>query len=64
MNVACLYAVWYNCMKQRRTLKGLSPTMAAEISDSLFSTTDLAAMIDIAPPKPGKRGMYKKAIAA
>jgi hypothetical protein len=27
MNVACLYAVWYNCMKQRRTLKGLSPTM-------------------------------------
>jgi hypothetical protein len=37
---------------------------AAEISDSLCSTTDLAAMIDIAPPKPGKRGMYKKAIAA
>jgi hypothetical protein len=27
-------------------------------------TTDLAAMIDIAPPKLGKRGMYIKAIAA
>jgi hypothetical protein len=41
-------------------VKGLSPAMAAGLSDTLWSVTDLAKMIDAAQPKPGKRGTYKK----
>jgi hypothetical protein len=37
--------------------------MAAGLSDTLWSMTDLAEMVDAAPPKPGKRGPYKKEIA-
>ena len=51
-------------VKQHKTLKGLSPAMAAGISDTLWSVTDLAEMIDAAQPKPGPRGPYKKAEAA
>jgi hypothetical protein len=35
--------------------------MAAGLSDTLWSTTDLAEMIDANLSKPGKRGPYKKA---
>jgi hypothetical protein len=37
----------------------LSPAMAAGISDTLWSMTDLAIMINAAQPKLGKRGAYK-----
>jgi hypothetical protein len=47
-------------VKQHKSLKGLSPAMAAGLSDTLWSVTDLAEMIDAAQPKPGKRGTYKK----
>lgn len=58
--MVALYTVWYNFVKQHKTLKGLSPAMAAGISDTLWSMTDLAEMIDASLPKPGKRGPYKK----
>jgi hypothetical protein len=35
--------------------------MAAGVSDTLWSMTDLAEMIDATLPRPGKRGAYKKA---
>jgi hypothetical protein len=38
--------------------------MAAGLSDKLLSMSDLAEMVDAALPKPGKRGPYKKRIAA
>jgi hypothetical protein len=47
--------------RHHKTLKGLSPAMAAEISPTLWSTTHLAEMVDAAEPKLGKRGSYKKA---
>ncbi len=62
--MVALYTVWYNFVKQHKTLKGLSPAMAAGISDTLWSMTDLAEMVDAAAPKPGKRGPYKKLGAA
>jgi len=37
-----------------------SPAMAAGISDTLWSMTDLVVMIDAALPKPAKRGPYRK----
>jgi hypothetical protein len=50
-------------VKQHKSLKGLSPAMAAGLSDTLWSMTDLAEMIDAELPRPGKRGAYKKKAA-
>jgi hypothetical protein len=50
-------------VKQHKSLKGLSPAMAAGISDTLWSMTDLATMVDAEQPKPGPRGPYKKCAA-
>ena len=61
--MVALYTVWYNFVKQHKTLKGLSPAMAAGLSDALWSITDLAEMIDASLPKPSARGPYKKATA-
>jgi|RhiMethySRZTD1v2_1073278.scaffolds.fasta_scaffold23976_7 hypothetical protein len=47
-------------LKQHRSLKGLSPAMAAGISPTLWGMTDLAEMIDASLPKPGPRGPYEK----
>jgi IS1 family transposase len=60
MHMVALYTVWYNFVKQHKTLKGLSPAMASGLSETLWSMTDLAEMVDAAQPKPGKRGHYKK----
>jgi hypothetical protein len=60
MHMVALYTVWYNYVKQHKALKGLSPAMAAGISETLWSVTDLAAMIDGTLSKPGLRGLYKK----
>ncbi|HEX3708997.1 MAG TPA: IS1 family transposase [Pseudolabrys sp.] len=59
MHMVALYTVWYNYVKQHKSLKGLSPAMAAGLSDTLWSTTDLAEMIDATLPKAGKRGHYR-----
>jgi hypothetical protein len=64
MHMVALYTVWYNYVKQHKSLKGTSPAMAAGISDTLWSVTDFAEMIDAAASKPGKRGPYKKRAAA
>jgi IS1 family transposase len=60
MHMVALYTVWYNYVKQHKSLKGLSPAMAAGLSETLWSMEDLAEMVDATLPKPGKRGPYKK----
>jgi hypothetical protein len=60
MHMVALYTVWYNFVKQHKSLKGISPAMAAGISETLWSTTDLAEIVDAAAPMPGKCGAYKK----
>jgi IS1 family transposase len=62
-HMVALYTVWYNYVKQHKSLKGISPAMQAGISDTLWSVTDLAEMVDAAAPKLGKRGPYKKQIS-
>lgn len=64
MHMVALYTVWYNFVKQHKSLKGLSPAMAAGVSETLWSMTDLAEMVDAALPKPGTRGPYRKVIPA
>lgn len=60
MHMVAIYTVWYNYVKHK-SLKGLSPAMAAGLSETLWSTTDLAEMIDASLSTPGERGPYKKA---
>lgn len=60
MHMVALYAVWYNFVKQHKSLKGLSPAMAAGVSDTLWSMEDIAELVEAAAPKPGPRGPYKK----
>jgi IS1 family transposase len=64
MHMVALYTVWYNYVKQHKSLKGLSPAMAAGLSDTLWSVADVAEMIDASLPKAGKRGPYRKQTAA
>ena len=52
-------SVWYNFVKQHKTLKGLSPAMAAGLSETLSSMTDLAEMVDAAQPKRGSADRTK-----
>ena len=60
MHMVALYTVWYNYVKQHKSLKGLSPAIAAGISDTLWSMKDMAEMIDATLPRSGPRGSYKK----
>jgi hypothetical protein len=53
--------LWYNFVKIHKAHK-LTPAMAAEITDKLWSVEDIVALAS--EPKPGKRGPYKKRIAA
>ena len=64
MHMVALYTVWYNFVKQHKSLKGLSPAMAAGVSETLWCMTDLAEMIDASLPKPEKRGPYKSQTVA
>lgn len=60
MHMVALYTVWYNFVKQHKSLKGLSPAMAAGVSERLWSMADIAELVDAAAPKGGTRGSYKK----
>ena len=58
-HMVALYAVWYNFVRFHKSLR-VSPAMAAGISDRLWTMEDLAALVEAADAKPGKRGPYKK----
>jgi IS1 family transposase len=59
MHMVALYTVWYNFIRIHKTLK-MSPAMAAGISKTLWSMTELCEKMDLVAPKPGRRGPYKK----
>ncbi len=61
--MVALYTVWYNFVKQHKSLKGITPAMAAGISKTLWSMEGIVALVDAAAPKPGRRGSYEKRIS-
>jgi len=63
MHMVALYTVWYNFVKMHKAHK-LTPAMAAGITDKLWSVDDIVALVEASEPKPGKRGAYKKRVAA
>jgi len=50
----------YNFVREHKSLNGLTPAMAAGVSDRLWEMSDIVALVEAAEPKPGKRGPYKK----
>ena len=62
MHMVALYTVWYNYVRQHKTLR-MSLAMAAGISERLWYTEDIAALIDAAAPRPGPRDSYKEKVA-
>jgi IS1 family transposase len=46
-----LYFVHYNCCRQHKSLKGLSPAKAAGLTDTLMDMSDVVALIDAADEK-------------
>ncbi len=60
MHMVALYTVWYNFVKQHKSLNKLTPAMAAGVTDKLWDVGDIVDLIDAAAPKPGPRGSYKK----
>lgn len=63
MHMVALYTVWYNFVKQHKSLGNVSPAMAAGVTDRLWDMKDIVALVDVAAPKPGPRGPYKKKIS-
>ncbi len=62
VHMVALYTVWYNFVRQHKSLR-VSPAMAAGLADRLWSMEDIAALVDAAAPKPGRRGSYKARIS-
>ena len=58
-----LYFVWYNFCRTHKAHK-LSPAMAAGVTDRLWSMEDIAGLVEARAPKPGRRGPYKRRMAA
>jgi len=58
-HMVALYTVWYNFVRQHKTLR-VSPAMAANLADRLWSMEDVALLVENATPKLGRRGPYRK----
>ena len=63
VHALALFFCHYNFCRIHKTLK-VSPGMAAGVTDTLWSLEDIAEKIEADRPQPGKRGPYKKRIAA
>ena len=55
-----LYFLFYNFCRVHKTL-GVTPAMAAGVTDRIMKMTDVVGLIDAANPVPAVRGPYKKA---
>jgi IS1 family transposase len=59
-----LYFVFYNFVRQHKSLNKLTPATAAGVTDRLWEMSDIVALIDAAEGEPKKRGPYKARQAA
>ncbi len=59
-----LHFMYYNLVKQHWSLGGITPAMAAGVTDRRWDISDIVAVVEAAEPKPGRRGPYKKNKAA
>jgi hypothetical protein len=60
--MVAIHAVYCNFARIHKTLR-ITPAMAADLSDHVWSLEEIVTMADDYIPKPGKRGPYNKRIA-
>ena len=60
--MVAIHAVYYNFARIHKTLR-ITPSMAAGLSDHVWSLEEVVMMAENYMPKPGKRGPYKKQVA-
>ena len=58
-----LFAMYYNFVRIHKTLR-VTPAMEAGVTDRVWDVCDIVTLVEDAETKPGKRGPYKKNIAA
>jgi hypothetical protein len=58
----CLYTVFHNYVRIHKTLR-CTPAMAAGLSKTLWSMSDLVAMIDAVAEAPKRPRVYKVRIS-
>jgi hypothetical protein len=63
LHALALFFLHYNFVRQHKSLKGITPAMAAGITETLWSLEDIAERIEANRPQPSKRGPYKKRVA-
>ena len=54
-----LFAMHYNFARVHKTLR-VTPAMEAGVSDRVWTMEEIAEMVEVSLPKPGKRGPYEK----
>jgi hypothetical protein len=59
MAMVAIHAIYYNYGRIHKTLR-ITPSMAAGLSDHVWSLEEIVMMADSYAPQPGKRGPYKK----
>jgi IS1 family transposase len=59
VHALALYFAFYNFTRIHKTLR-MTPAMAADITDRLWSLEDIVVRMDSDAPKPGPRGPYRK----
>jgi IS1 family transposase len=64
LHALALFFLHYNFVRQHKSLKGVTPAMAAGLSDTLWSMEMIAEWIEANRPHAGKRGPYKKRVTA
>jgi len=57
--MVAIHAVHYNFARIHKTLR-ITPSMAAGLSDHVWSPDEIVLIADSYIPKAGKRGPYKK----
>jgi hypothetical protein len=60
--MVCLYTVFHNYVRIHKTLR-CTPAMAAGLSKTLWSMSDLVAMIDAVAEAPKRPRVYKVRIS-
>ena len=63
MHSVSLHFMYYNFCRQHKGLNGISPAIAAGVTDRLWDIEDIVRIVDEAAPKPGRPKTYKKQIS-